>query len=61
MPTRGTLGHDMMFRSCTIQVNFVLSVSICWLTDPYIYWHYSVHDSGLRESRNPCGVGEFRF
>ena len=20
MPTRGTLGHDMMFRSCTIQV-----------------------------------------
>jgi glutamate--cysteine ligase len=21
MPTRGTLGHDMMFRSCTIQVN----------------------------------------
>lgn len=21
MPTVGTLGHDMMFRSCTVQVN----------------------------------------
>ena len=21
MPTRGTLGRDMMFRSCTVQVN----------------------------------------
>lgn len=30
MPTRGTLGHDMMFRSCTIQVtlSMLLSVSL---------------------------------
>ena len=28
MPTRGTLGHDMMFRSCTIQVSLTCSLTL---------------------------------
>ncbi len=28
MPKRGTLGHDMMFRSCTIQVRQLLSTGL---------------------------------
>ena len=45
MPLRGTLGHDMMFRSCTIQV-----LLCCSLLDVR-------HESGERAAKLPAMLG----